>query len=55
MAIKIVSAIIATILMLVFLAAPVVKLKEIDLGIVILVGFAMMAVDLWQSLKSGED
>jgi hypothetical protein len=55
MAIKIVSAIIATILVFVFLAAPVVKLKEVDLGIVILVGFVMMAVDLWQSLKSKDD
>jgi hypothetical protein len=55
MAIKIFSAIVATILMLVFLAAPVVKLKEVDLGILILIGFVMMAVDLWQSLKSKED
>lgn len=55
MAIKIVSAIVATILMLVFLAAPVVKLKEIDLGIILLIGFALMAVDLWQSLQSKED
>lgn len=55
MAIKIISAIIAAFLMFVFLAAPVVKLKEIDLGIVILVGFAMMALDLWQSLKSREE
>jgi putative effector of murein hydrolase LrgA (UPF0299 family) len=55
MVVKIVSAIIATILMFVFLAAPVVKLKEVDLGIVILIGFAMMVLDLWQSLKSRED
>jgi hypothetical protein len=55
MAIKYVSAIVATILMLVFLAAPVVKLKEVDLGIVILIGLAMMAVDLWQSLQSKDD
>ena len=54
MAVKIVSAIIATILMLVFLAAPVIKLKEVDLGILALLGFVMMVVDLWQSLKSDD-
>jgi hypothetical protein len=55
MAIKIFSAIVATILMFVFLAAPVVKLKEVDLGIIIFLGFLMMVVDLWQSLRSKED
>jgi hypothetical protein len=28
------------------------KMKEVDLGIVILAGIAMMLVDLWQSLKA---
>lgn len=55
MALKIASALIATLLMLVFLAAPVIKLKEVDLGIVIVLGFVMMVVDLWQSLKSKDD
>jgi hypothetical protein len=55
MAIKLVSAIIATILVFVFLAAPVVKLKEVDLGIVIVIGFVMMLVDLVQSLKAKDD
>ena len=55
MAIKIFSAIIASILLFVFLAAPVVKLKEIDLGVVALIGFAMMVVDLLQSLRAKDD
>ena len=55
MAIKIGAAIVAVILLGAYLAAPVIKLKEIELGIVILAGFAMMLVDLWQSLKSKDD
>jgi hypothetical protein len=30
-------------------------MKSIALAIVILIGFAMMAVDLWQSLQSKDD
>jgi hypothetical protein len=55
MGIKIFSAIVATILVFVFLAAPVVKLKQFDLGIVIVIGFVMMLVDLWQSLRAKDD
>jgi hypothetical protein len=55
MAVKIFSAIVAVILMFVFLAAPAVKLKEVALGIVLLLGFVMMLVDLWQSLRSKDD
>jgi len=43
------------VLALVYLAAPVIKLKDVALGIVVLIGVAMMAVDLWQSLKSKDD
>jgi len=49
------AGLVAVVLMLLYLVPPVVKLKEIDLGIVILVGLAMMAVDLWQSFKSKDD
>jgi len=55
MAIKIVAGLVALILMLGYLLPPVFKLKEVDLGIVILAGLAMMAVDLWQSIKSKDD
>jgi uncharacterized membrane protein YqjE len=46
---------VAIALMLIYLVPPVIKLKEIELGIVILIGLAMMAVDLWQSFKSKDD
>ena len=55
MAIKIVAGLVAVILMLGYLLAPVFKLKDVELGIVILAGLAMMLVDLWQSLQSKDD
>jgi hypothetical protein len=55
MPIKILSAAVAVVLMLSFLAPPVLKLKDVALGVVILIGITMMLVDLWQSLQSKED
>ncbi len=55
MPIKIFAAAAAVVLMLSFLGPPVLKLKEIALGVVILIGIVMMLVDLWQSLQSKED
>lgn len=55
MAIKIFAALVAVALMLLYLVPPVIKLKDFELGVVILVGLAMMLVDLWQSIKSKDD
>jgi len=55
MGVKIASGIVAVVLMLGYLLAPVFKLKEIELGIVIVVGLAMMLVDLWQSIWEKDD
>lgn len=55
MAMKIVAGVVAVVLMLGYLLPPVLKLREIDLGIAILGGVALMLVDLWQSLKSKDD
>jgi hypothetical protein len=52
MAIKIVAAVIAIVLVLAYLLPIVLKLKEVELGIVLLVGVALMLVDAWHSLKS---
>jgi hypothetical protein len=49
---KIFSAIVAITLVCGFLVPYVMKMKEVDLGFVILAGIAMMLVDLWQSLKA---
>jgi hypothetical protein len=55
MAMKIVAGVVAIILMLGYLLPPVFKLRDVELGIVIVAGVAMMLIDLWQSLKSKED
>ena len=51
MAIKLIAAVIAVVLFVAFLMPVVLKLKEASLALVILAGFAMMLVDLWQSLR----
>jgi len=55
MGIKVAAAAVAVILMFGYLLAPVYKLKEISLGIVIAIGLGMMVVDLWQSFRSKDD
>jgi uncharacterized membrane protein len=52
MGLKIFSGIVAVALMVAFLLPLVVKLKDVSLGVVILIAMAMMLVDLVQSLKS---
>lgn len=55
MPLKLVAAAVAVALMLAFLVPLVFKLKEVSLGVVVLIGIAMALVDLRQSLKSKED
>jgi hypothetical protein len=55
MPIKIFAAIVAVALVLAFLTPVVIKLKEIPLGVVIVIGIAMMLIDLRHSLKSKDD
>ena len=55
MPIKIFAAILAVVLMLAYLSPVVLKLKDIALGVIILIGIAMMLIDLWQSLQSKDD
>lgn len=52
MAFKILSGFVATVLLVAYLAPIVLKLRDHALTAVILVGVAMMLVDLWQSLRS---
>lgn len=55
MPIKIFAAIVAIVLMLGFLSPVLFKLKDVALGVLILIGVAMMLIDLGQSLKSKDD
>jgi len=51
MPVKIFAAVVAVVLMIGYLVPIVLKLKEVALGVVIVVGIAMMLVDLWQSFR----
>jgi len=50
-----VAAIIASGLVLAYLAPTVLKLREVSLTVVVLIGVVMLLVDLWQSLHSKGD
>lgn len=53
MPIKIAAAVVAVLLLLAYLLPIAWKLKDVSLWTVILVGIAMMLVDLFQSLRNG--
>lgn len=55
MIVKLVAAVIAVVLVLIYLAPPVYKLRDIELGAVVSIGVVLMLVDLWQSLRSKDD
>jgi len=55
MGIKILAGLVAMALFLAYVLPYVFKMKDIALGIVVVIGVAMMATDLWQSLKSKDD
>jgi len=54
MILKILAAAIAVALMLIYLAPPVYKLRDIELGAVVAIGVVMMLIDLWQSLRKDD-
>jgi hypothetical protein len=55
MIVKVIGSALALVLMAAFCGAAMVKLMDPALIAVGLVGLAMMAVDLWQSLRSKDD
>jgi hypothetical protein len=55
MKIKIVTSILSGAMLILFISPVVVKLKDVALSAVVLIGLAMMLTDLWQSLKSKDD
>ena len=54
MIVKIFSGIIAAILLVGYMAVPVIKLQEIPLAVVGMIAVVMMAWDLWDSLKQDD-
>jgi hypothetical protein len=55
MGLKIFAAVVAVALMITYLAPVVLRLREVALTVIVLIGLVMMLVDLWQSLQSKED
>jgi hypothetical protein len=55
MIMKTVAGLIAITLFAVYCGAVLVKMKDVALAIVILIGFVMMAVDLYQSVRGNDD
>ena len=55
MILKILAALLAVVLVVIYLIPPVYKLQDVELGVVVAIGLALMLVDLWQSLKSKDD
>jgi hypothetical protein len=51
MPVKIFAALVAVVLMFAYLVPMMLKLKEVALGVVIVIGIALMVIDLWQSLR----
>ncbi|MCD6042828.1 MAG: hypothetical protein K0R40_2431 [Burkholderiales bacterium] len=54
MIVKMLAAVIAVVLVLIYLAPPVYKLQDIELGAVVAVGIVMMLIDLVQSLRKDD-
>lgn len=55
MAFRVLSAIVAIVLMVAFLAPVAVKLKEISLAVVIALGLGLMLWDVWETLRQKEE
>ena len=54
MKVKIAAGVVAVILIVGYLLPPVLKLKDVALGVVIGIGIAMMLVDLVQSMRKDD-
>ncbi len=55
MALKIIAGIVGALLLLIYMAPVVLRLKEVSLSVICIIGVGMMLVDLWQSLQSKDD
>lgn len=55
MGFKILSGLVAAAMLIVFIGPVVIKLQDVALSVVVLIGVVMMIVDMLQALKSNED
>ena len=54
MALKVFAAVVAVALVVAYLIPPIWKLKDLELGAVVVIGIVMMLVDLVQSLRKDD-
>ncbi|MCG6874318.1 MAG: hypothetical protein LJE97_04430 [Betaproteobacteria bacterium] len=54
MSFKIFASVVAAALLIVFIGPVVIKLKDVALSVVVLIGLTMMLTDIWQSLRSND-
>jgi hypothetical protein len=54
MGFKIFASVVAAMLLILFISPVVVKLKDVALSAVVLIGLTMMITDIWQSLKAND-
>ncbi|MGH8750395.1 MAG: hypothetical protein ACREUV_01670 [Burkholderiales bacterium] len=52
---KILASMVAAALLIIFIGPVVVKLKDVALSAVVLIGLSMMITDIWHTLRSKED
>ena len=55
MPVKIIAGIVAVTLMLAYVVPAMIKLRDVVLILVIIIGIVLMLVDLWESLQSKSD
>jgi hypothetical protein len=55
MAYRIFASIVAAALLILFISPVVVKLKDVALSCVVLIGLSLMIADIWQTLKEKGD
>lgn len=55
MLLKLIAGIIGAVLLLAYVAPVTLRLKEISLWVVVVLGVGMMLVDLWESLRAQDD
>jgi hypothetical protein len=51
---KMACGLVAVVLVVAYLIPPIYKIREIELGVVVLIGIALMLVDLVQSLRKDD-
>jgi len=55
MNLKVLAGILSAALLIAFIGPVVIKLQDVALSIVVIIGLAMMLFDLWQSLREKDD